>query len=246
MNEGLIYAKDYPEFITVTCLNWKPLMQADKHKEVIISSLEFLTKEQRISFVNQKQVKMKTIMFFFVAVAQMAVAQSVLPPDIQIKTALLAAPEELRDKAMVYGYSDKGVFIVLRKGENELACLADDPANPGLNVSCYHKSLEPFMERGRQLKKEGKSFQEQFDMREAEVKSGKLKMPSQPATLYVYTAPKEKFNPATGEVTDGYLRYVVYIPYATAESTGLPLQPSAPGMPWIRRTHGGWCRSVRC
>jgi putative transposase len=48
MNEGLIYAKDYPEFITVTCLNWKPLMQEDKHKEVIISSLEFLTKEQRI------------------------------------------------------------------------------------------------------------------------------------------------------------------------------------------------------
>jgi hypothetical protein len=55
-------------------------MQADKHKEVIISSLEFLTKEQRISFVNQNQVKMKTIMFFFVAVAQLAVAQSVPMP----------------------------------------------------------------------------------------------------------------------------------------------------------------------
>jgi len=29
------------------------------------------------------------------------------------------------------------------------------------------------------------------------------------------------------------LRYVIYIPFATAESTGLPLAPSAPGMPWI-------------
>ncbi len=160
-------------------------------------------------------------------------AQSIPPADIQIKTALLAAPEESRDKAMVYGYSDKGEFIVLRKGENEMICLADDPATPGLNASCYHKSLDPFMERGRQLKKDGKNFQESFDLREAEVKSGKLKMPTQPTTLFVYSAPKEKFNAATGEVTDGYLRYVIYIPYATAESTGLPLKPTAPGMPWI-------------
>jgi hypothetical protein len=176
---------------------------------------------------------MKKLTFFFVLLPGLMQAQSIPPAEIQIKTALLAAPEELKAKAMVYGYSDKGVFVVLRKGENDLVCLTDDPAAPGLNVSCYHKSLEPFMERGRQLKKEGKNFQEQFDIREAEVKSGKLKMPSQPATLYVYSAPKENYIPATGEVTDGYLRYVVYIPYATAESTGLPLQPSAPGMPWI-------------
>src|SRR5690606_40281405 len=47
------------------------------------------------------------------------------------------------------------------------------------------------------------------------------------------TAPREGFNTETGEVTNGYLRYVVYIPYATAESTGLPLKPDVPGMPWI-------------
>jgi hypothetical protein len=160
-------------------------------------------------------------------------AQNIPPADVQIKTALLAAPEELREKAMVYGYSAKGEFIMLRIGSNDLVCLSDDPATDGLNASCYHKSLESFMARGRQLKKEGKSFQQQFDIREAEVKSGKLKMPVQSATLYVYTASKENFNAMTGEVTNGYLRYVVYIPYATAESTGLPLAPSAPGMPWI-------------
>jgi len=160
-------------------------------------------------------------------------AQPVPTAEVQIKTALLACPEESRAKAMVYGYSDKGEFIVLRKGENEMVCLGDDPTVPGLSVSCYHKTLEPFMERGRQLKKEGKNFQQTFDIREEEVKSGKLKMPSQPTSLYVYTAPKEKFNPASGEVTDGYLRSVIYIPYATAESTGLPLAPAAPGMPWI-------------
>ena len=38
---------------------------------------------------------------------------------------------------------------------------------------------------------------------------------------------------ATGEVTDLYTRYVVYIPYATPETTGIPLVPLTPGGPWM-------------
>jgi hypothetical protein len=153
--------------------------------------------------------------------------------EIQIKLALLAAPEEQREKAMVYGYTEKGELMVLRKGENEMICLGDDPSQPGLNVSAYHKDLEPFMLRGRELKKAGKNFQEVFDIREQEVKSGKLAMPKFPATLFVYSAKDEQVDKSTGDVKDGYLRYVIYIPYATAASTGLPLKPTAPGMPWI-------------
>ena len=164
---------------------------------------------------------------------QLTSAQTIPSAEVQIKTAVLAAAEESREKAMVYGYSPKGEFIVLRNGENEMVCLADDPAQPGLNVSCYHKSLEPFMIRGRELKKEGKSFDDIFTIREAEVKSGKLKMNEQPANLVVYSAPADKYNAETGEVKDGYSRSVVYIPFATAESTGLPAKPTTAGMPWI-------------
>lgn len=153
--------------------------------------------------------------------------------EIQIKTAILAAPEEDRAGAMIYGYNDKNEFVILRKGTNEMICLADDPNQNGLNVSCYHKDLDAFMERGRILKKEGKSHQEIFTIREDEVKAGKLKMPKQPTSLFVYSADDDKYNRTTGEVTNGYLRYVVYIPYATAESTGLPLKPDAAGMPWL-------------
>jgi hypothetical protein len=32
---------------------------------------------------------------------------------------------------------------------------------------------------------------------------------------------------------DGHFRYVLYVPYATFESTGLPAKPSVPGMPWL-------------
>lgn len=150
-----------------------------------------------------------------------------------ISLALKAAPEELRDGAWVYQNGNQAQLVVLRKGTNDLYCIADDPKQAGLSVSCYHRGLESFMARGRELKQQGKSFQEIFDIREKEVKEGKLKMPSQASTLYVFTSKDGEYNPATGEVQKGYLRYVVYIPFATAESTGLPLAPSAPGMPWI-------------
>lgn len=174
---------------------------------------------------------MKTISLF-ILIIHVSFAQ-IPTTEVQIKTALLAAPEDKRDGAMVYGYNAKGEFVVLRKGVNEFVCITDDPKSNGFNVSCYHKDLEPFMARGRELKAQGKSFQEIFNIREEEVKSGKLFMPKQASNLQVYTAPAENYNPETGEVTKGNFRYVVYIPWATAESTGLPLKPEAPGMPWI-------------
>lgn len=183
--------------------------------------------------MKSDKMKLMLVIAGVIGCSEPGFGQTIPNPEVQIKTALLASPEESRDKAMVYGYSPQGDFIVLRKGENEMICLADDPAQPGLSVSCYHKSLEPFMARGRELKKEGKTFQQIFDIREAEAKSGKLQLPKQPASLYVHTAPAENFKAETGEVKDGYSRSVIYIPYATAESTGLPAKPGSPGMPWI-------------
>ena len=89
------------------------------------------------------------------------------------------------------------------------------------------------MARGRALKAQSKTFKEVFDIREAEAKSGKLKMPKQAANLQVFSADAENYNATTGEVTKGHFRYVVYIPWATAASTGLPAKPEAAGMPWI-------------
>ncbi|QMU30221.1 hypothetical protein [Adhaeribacter radiodurans] len=161
-------------------------------------------------------------------------AQTTVPtPEIQIKAALLAAPADKRDGAAVYGYTGNGALTLLRKGTNEVICLGDDPKQKGFSASCYHKDLEPFMERGRVLRKEGKSGQEIFDTREQEAKSGKLKMPKNPTTLFSFSANDEDFDKSTGEVKNGYTRSVVYIPFATSESTGLPLKPEAPGLPWI-------------
>ena len=152
---------------------------------------------------------------------------------IQIKLAVLAAPPEMRDSATVFGYDADKNLVILRKGTNEMICLASNPNDTGFSVACYKKDLEPLMQRGRELRKQGAKGKELSDERAKEVKEGTLKMPDGPSTLYVYSADSKNVNQSTGEVKNGYLRYVIYIPFATAESTGLPTKPSAPGMPWI-------------
>jgi hypothetical protein len=71
------------------------------------------------------------------------------------------------------------------------------------------------------------------DLRDKDFKAVEFKMPKQPATLFVFSAPADRFDPATGTVANGNLRYVVYIADATAASTGLPTKAEIPGMPWI-------------
>jgi len=101
------------------------------------------------------------------------------------------------------------------------------------SAACYHKSLEPFMARGRELKAEGKSFKEIFDIREEEAKAGTLSMGEPGAALHIYYGPSTMYDPAAGVVDSAKYRYVVYMPFATAESTGLPESPIAPNHPWI-------------
>jgi hypothetical protein len=173
-------------------------------------------------------------LFVFLLNSFQSVAQTAIPSaDIQIKLAMLAAPDEKRASATVMGFSPEGKLMVLRKGTNEMICLADDPKQKGFNVSCYHKDLEPFMQRGRDLKAEGKSQADVIKIRDEEARAGKVALVKSPSTLFVYSAKDEDCDLVAGTVKNGYLRYVIYIPYATTESTGLPLKEDAHGMPWI-------------
>lgn len=153
--------------------------------------------------------------------------------EVQIKTAVLSLSDADKDGAMVYGYDGYGKMVVLREGTNNLVCLGDNPAKEGISTSCYFSQLEPFMARGRELKAQGKNTEELRKIRGEEVASGQLKMPEAPSMMYVYYGKDENYDKATGELKDGKLRYVIYTPYATSESTGLPEKPHAPGMPWI-------------
>jgi len=149
-----------------------------------------------------------------------------------IATALMAAPEASRADSKVIGYNMAGEFVTLKEGTNEFICLADNPKKEGFNAACYHKDLEPFMARGRALRDEGKTEKEIFDMREEEVKSKKLSLPSG-LTLHIYYGKNSTYDPETSKVEDAQHRYVVYLPFATAASTGLPEAPKASNHPWI-------------
>lgn len=149
-----------------------------------------------------------------------------------IATALMAAPKESRLGCKVIGYNMAGEFVTLREGDNEFIVLVDNPNRDGFNAACYHIGLEPFMARGRVLKAEGKTAQEIFAIREAEMKSGQIKI-TPGATLHIYSGAKTKYDPETSKVEGAKLRYVVYMPWATSESTGLPEEPVAPNHPWI-------------
>ena len=149
-----------------------------------------------------------------------------------IATALMAAPKESRSECKVIGYNMAGEFVTMREGDNEFIVLVDNPNQDGFNAACYHKDLEPFMARGRALRAEGKTGQEIFAIREAEMKSGQIKI-TPGSTLHIYCGAKTVYDPETSKVEGAQLRYVVYMPWATSESTGLPEAPIAPNHPWI-------------
>lgn len=171
--------------------------------------------------------------FLLMYISACAQSPSIPNKDLQIATAVMAALEEDRAGAMVYGYDSQGNVVKLRDGTNNTICLADDPNQDGFNIAAYHKDLEAFMARGRALKAEGKGRQEIFDMREAEAKAGTLQMPDHPTTLHLKYGKEGKYNAETGELENTNYRSVVYIPWATAESTGLPLKPLIPGAAWL-------------
>ena len=155
---------------------------------------------------------------------------TVAPPAQQIAAAVTALPQELRAGAAVLGYSPDKKLVSLRAGTNDMICLAQPPADTSFHSACYHKSMEPFMARGRELREQGVKGAQVDTVRFAEVKSGKLKMPTQATMLYQIFG--GKFDPATEKVTGGQWLYVTYIPNATPATTGLSAKPSQTS-PWI-------------
>jgi hypothetical protein len=154
-----------------------------------------------------------------------------IPPAAeQIAGAVTALPKAQRDGATVLGYGPDGKMTSLRKGTSGMTCLASDPAGREFHSACYHDAMEPFMARGRELREQGVKDPEVDSVRFREAKSGKLPLPKTPASLFQLFG--GAFDPKTGEVTGARPLYVVYIPYATTATTGIPDKP-AQDAPWI-------------
>ena len=160
------------------------------------------------------------------------VAQAVPPAERQVAAAVLALPEPMRAGATVLGYREIGKLVELRRGTNGMTCLADNPADSTFHVACYHDSLEPFMARGRALRAEGVTGGQVDSVRFREIREGKLAMPSTPSVLRSLSGGAGSWNADSNTVREGRPLYVVYIPFATTESTGISSVPG-PNQPWL-------------
>ena len=171
--------------------------------------------------------------FGLLTVAGTIGAQQVQLPtvDAQIAAAVLPLPEEFRADATVMGYRSADRLELLRAGTGAMICLGDDPKEARFHVACYHRDLDPFMARGRALRASGVERQASDSIRNAEVASGALPMPKQ-AALWQISAPADSMDWANNTPHGARALYVVYMPGATAESTGLPTTP-APVTPWL-------------
>jgi hypothetical protein len=176
------------------------------------------------------------LMTLFVLPAALS-AQTATPAPVAdavlIRTAVHPLPDELREDATVLRWTARWETAPLRPGTGAMICLADNPFVEGYHAACYHRDLEPYMARGRALRAAGTTARTAVDsIRYAEVKSGAIPMPVM-AALWQVTGDATSVDWATGEII-GPVRplYVIYIPGATAKSTGLPLM-GAQGTPWL-------------
>jgi hypothetical protein len=167
------------------------------------------------------------------AVAMLGIAAradaQVLTKEQQIAVALKAAPEDMRSGATVLGYGAAGKFVTLQQGTNDMICTPDDPADEGFEVSCYHESIQPYIARGRELRAQGVQGAVVNETRWQEMAAKKLGLPETGATQYILTG---TFDAASGELTGTYLRWVIYTPFATPQSTGLAAKGGV-SVPWL-------------
>jgi hypothetical protein len=139
----------------------------------------------------------------------------------QIALALLALPESYRNDATVVTWNETGKRVVLRPGTNGWTCRADDPS-PGILIQCHYKSWDALGTRIFGLIAEGKSRREAWAVCESDVKAGKLPKPERALVFELVGTNGANAQPLI----------LVFLPYATGESLGLPTEPDN-NHPWV-------------
>jgi len=142
--------------------------------------------------------------------------------DNRIANAVLPLPAPLQAGATVVAYDADMKQTVLRRGMNDLVCVADGPGS-GFSVLCQHERVMAYWLRGVELVAGGASRQERDEIRNEEMEQGKLPAPEPGQARYGLSGrDPESATPIM----------VVMLPYATKETTGLSTVPSN-YRPWL-------------
>lgn len=133
----------------------------------------------------------------------------------KITQAVKPLPESMRDGATVVEYDAQGYRTILREGTNSMVCEPDDPSTEGFRVSCYHKYRIARLNFEHQLAATGMDPKEVFKARSAKVDAALLPLPVAGQMSYgLYGDTEAAARPGRS----------IRVPYATADSTGLPTE----------------------
>ena len=153
-----------------------------------------------------------------------------LPKDEEIRQALAAGPETIRDDAGVYVLTDKG-FELTRKSKNGFHCIIGRTQPDAFEPQCLDAEgsstlLHQILLRGR-LQMSGLSSQEVTSKLKEAWDRGELKPPSQPGINYMLS--KHNRVPVGPEQVIHYRPHVMfYAPYLTNKDFGGDMQGKSP------------------
>jgi hypothetical protein len=179
-------------------------------------------------------------LFFMVASLVCAQQQKptipeLMPEQAEIKLALSAAPEHLRNGASVYVLRKNG-FAKVRDGSNGFTCIVnrDHPLNQ--KPTCYDAegtaTILPKVLRVGELLMQGKSMAEIDREIQEGFRTGKYISPRRPGVAYMLSGDIKDFNPQTGKVESFPPHVMFYAPNLTNKDIGSK-GDFAPGMPSI-------------
>lgn len=156
--------------------------------------------------------------------APLGIIAAELSMEDQIAQAVSPLPESMRAGATVVNYNAKGEPIVLREGASAIVCTPDQHRE-NFAVSCYHKVMRAQRDLEARLRAEGKDAKAIQAEVQAARESGKLPATPPGTMMYMRSGKTE---------AEAKVLWVMFMPGATPESTGLPTERGL-GSPWLMR-----------
>lgn len=172
------------------------------------------------------------------AVVALLLPSLALAQDKGIDGAVFPLPTQLREGATVVRLNKDLQPTVIRAGTNGMVCIADYPADDEFDVRCYRDNFIPVVYRGFQLADPDKV--------EAEIKAGKLKLPSEPTAGYRCAGPAKGYDAAKNTIDASIECWQsVHFPYRTAAEVGFPDEDVVPeaqqrGTPYVMSSGTYW------
>lgn len=133
-----------------------------------------------------------------------------------IAEATLPLPAQLKDDAAVVVTDADGRRRVIREGRTALTCSPDGPG-PGFSVSCINGSTGNVIAAYTGHLARGASVREAWDAVDAAIAAGTLTTATTGTLIFIQSGPSRA---ESARLT------VTLVPYATAASTGLPVEPT--------------------